>query len=68
MPLEGAVDWFTLGGGDAPTTCARDTRGIQCWGSNAEGEIGDGTTEARLAPTAVSGLTDAKGLSVKTIH
>jgi alpha-tubulin suppressor-like RCC1 family protein len=38
-------------------SCALATGGgILCWGSNGEGELGDGTTTNRSTPTAVSGL------------
>jgi len=38
-------------------TCAAATGGtVVCWGRNAEGQLGDGTTVPRLTPTAISGL------------
>jgi len=45
--------------------CARLTDGsVRCWGSNGSGAIGDGTTDIRLTPVAVSNLSDASDVAV----
>ena len=44
-------------------TCATASTsgyGLYCWGDNAFGQIGDGTTQDRLAPTAVIGVADTQ--------
>jgi alpha-tubulin suppressor-like RCC1 family protein len=46
-----------VAGGGGSHNCALNTSGgVVCWGANAYGQLGDGTTTERWVPTAVSGL------------
>jgi alpha-tubulin suppressor-like RCC1 family protein len=50
-------------------TCARRSSGrVLCWGLNDFGQLGDGTTENRLAPTAVVDLNDAVQIEAGAEH
>lgn len=50
-------------------TCARRSDGtVLCWGKNSFGQLGDGTTNNRLRPTVVAGLTDVVQLSAGGDH
>src|SRR6266704_1746017 len=45
-------------------TCALFTDGTaQCWGRNADGQLGDGSSLGERAPTRVAGLSDARAVS-----
>jgi hypothetical protein len=70
-PLTNVVD-LSLGG---EHSCARLSNGeVQCWGDNAYGQLGDGTTQDRSTPVAVlqspneSPLTGVVDLTLGVYH
>ena len=46
----------------------RPTGEVRCWGNNANGEIGDGTTLDRYTATVVSGLSGAIKIAASESH
>jgi alpha-tubulin suppressor-like RCC1 family protein len=58
-----------LGQGGSGHTCARRSSGqIVCWGNNAQGQLGDGTTISRPTPTPVPGTEDAVEVATGMAH
>jgi alpha-tubulin suppressor-like RCC1 family protein len=47
-----------LGGGTSYSCAVTLSGRVYCWGSNANGQLGDGTTTARLLPKLVTGLSN----------
>lgn len=64
--ITGTVTGLTAG---SLHTCARLSDGTaRCWGNNALGQLGDGSTLNRTSPTVVSGLANALTLVAGDIH
>jgi alpha-tubulin suppressor-like RCC1 family protein len=54
-------------GGDHSCALLQDGS-AQCWGANAKGELGDGTTREQHAPAKVKGLAGARDLALGHHH
>ena len=58
----------TVEAGAAHSCGIRASGQAVCWGRNADGQLGDGTSEDRLTPVPVQDLTDAVAITVGTYH
>jgi alpha-tubulin suppressor-like RCC1 family protein len=61
--VPGLVTEQTMAAGNGHTCAISATDTVLCWGRNDEGQLGDGTTTDRPAPTEVPGLGGVVGLS-----
>jgi alpha-tubulin suppressor-like RCC1 family protein len=49
-------------------TCARQAGKVWCWGTNTEGEVGDGTKLPRTLPVQIPGIDDAVDVVCGSSH
>jgi len=64
--LTSGVAWIAAG---AYHTCAYMVNGtVRCWGFNASGQLGDGTTTNRRTPVQVSGLSNTCDITAGRQH
>jgi hypothetical protein len=63
QPLVGLPPVDRIACGQLVTCALLMNGGVRCWGANANGESGDGTTQSSAAPVPVSGLSDAVAIS-----
>ena len=69
--VTGLTDWVagSITAGENHSCALSNTGGLRCWGDNAYGEIGDGTTGKRKIPVDVYGLhMGVKGISGGANH
>jgi alpha-tubulin suppressor-like RCC1 family protein len=57
-----------IAAGAGHTCVLRESGSVACWGANAAGQLGDGTTVDRSTPVTVQGLGDAKALALGRSH
>ncbi|WP_236515039.1 hypothetical protein [Sandaracinus amylolyticus] len=62
--VEGVTDARELAAGGAHTCAVLQSGSITCWGENARGQLGDGTTMRRPSASAVAGITDARMIAL----
>jgi len=66
LGLDSGVAALTAGGSFSCALMAAGT--VKCWGWNQTGQIGDGTTENRPAPTDVPGISGATDIDAGNEH
>jgi hypothetical protein len=65
--VAGGFSFSSVGVGGAGACAFTDTGGTYCWGWNAYGQVGDGSTTNRPSPTAVLVLSAAVSQTVLTV-
>ena len=55
VPVSGGLLFAQLAAGGSHTCGLTAVRAVYCWGENRFGQLGDGTLDIRLTPTAVLG-------------
>jgi alpha-tubulin suppressor-like RCC1 family protein len=60
VTVKGVGDAVQLAAGRYSTCALRRGGAVSCWGLNRKGELGNGGTDDRSSPTAVTGIGDAR--------
>jgi alpha-tubulin suppressor-like RCC1 family protein len=67
-PGEAPLGLRAISAGEAHTCAVRADQTVLCWGNNAHGQLGDGSTTSRPFPGVVPGLAGAVDVSVGDDH
>lgn len=54
---------MAIAAGESHTCAVLANHAVRCWGANEYGQLGDGTTESRVTPVTVSGITTAVAIA-----
>ncbi|HEX3510354.1 MAG TPA: hypothetical protein VHT27_04560 [Solirubrobacteraceae bacterium] len=68
VTVSGITNATTVGAGDSNACAVLTTGGVDCWGSNVQGQLGNGTRTASSTPVAVSGIANATAVAVGQEH
>lgn len=68
LALPGVVYAQAMAAGNEHTLVAVPGGALYVWGANSSGQLGDGTSTARRAPTLISALTDVAGVGAGSTH
>ena len=68
VAVPGLTGVVSIAAGNNHTCAVLGTGGVECWGSNTFGGLGDGTTTSRSSPVTVSGVSGARSVSAGQEH